>query len=193
MDKILPRAFYNRSTITTAHDLLGKKLIRTIGSKKISGIIVETEAYIFSDSACHAHRGKTAANQALFGPIGHAYIYFIYGNHYCINAVAHTKEEIAGGVLIRALEPLDNIELMQQYRKQPGIKNLTNGPGKLAQALHITKKLYGIDLTQPGELYIAEGTTLAAHNIQQATRIGISKNCEQLWRFFIKNNEFVSK
>lgn len=190
---ILPQSFYAHDTITVAQKLLGKQLIRSIGNQVMAGIIVETEAYIFTDPACHAHKGKTFANRALFGPVGHAYIYFIYGNYYCVNAVAHTKEQVAGGVLIRALEPTQGIEYMQQYRHQPGIKNLTNGPGKFAQALHITQELYGTDLTKKGNLYITQGKIIQSNQICSSPRIGISNAQENLWRFYICDNEFIAR
>lgn len=193
MSKILKRSFYQRNTIQIAQELLGKLLVRQIGKNTLAGIIVETEAYIRSDPACHAFRGKTESNQALFGPVGHTYIYFIYGNHFCVNVVAHSKEQCAGGVLIRALEPVQGIELMQQHRKANTLKNLTNGPGKLAQALQITKELYGQDLTKQGPLYLSEGISISEKKICYTPRIGISKAQENLWRFYICDNDFVSR
>ena len=159
----------------------------------LSGIIVETEAYYAHDPASHAYRGKTSANEALFGPVGHAYIYFIYGNHYCLNFVAHAKEIAAGGVLIRALEPVDGIVYMQKFRETAVLKNLTNGPGKLTQALQITKNVYGIDVTKKGQLYVMDGIEVSQKNICYAKRIGISKAQEKKWRFYICDNPFVSK
>lgn len=192
--KILSRNFYERDTPLVAQELLGKKIIREISSGSyLEGIIVETEAYVAQDEACHAFKGKTNANRALFETVGHAYIYFIYGNHYCLNFVARSKSSCAGGVLIRALEPQSGIDSMQQYRNVDSLKNLTNGPGKLAQALHITKSLYGLDVTQRGPLYVTEGIKVASDLICATQRIGISKAKEKKWRFYICNNEFVSK
>lgn len=189
---ILQKSFYERSTIEVAKDLLGTILVRTIDGKQISGMIVETEAYIGIDPACHAFKGKTEANKALFGPVGHAYIYFIYGNHYCLNAVAHISQEKAGGVLIRAVEPLSGIDIMETNRGTKILKQLTNGPGKLAQAFGITKQLYGVSLMEPGPLYIMNGPDLAIH-VCTASRIGISQAQEKQWRFFICDNPFVSR
>lgn len=190
--KILPRSFYERDTAEVAQDLLGKVIVRTFGTIRVTGIIVETEAYYADDPACHAYRGKTKANEALFGKPGHAYIYFIYGNHFCLNFVAYQK--CAGGVLIRALEPVEGSEIMQKNRKHDIIStNLTNGPGKLAQALAITKELYGIDVTTQGPLYVTQGVNVPHSAICSTTRIGISKAQEKKWRFYVCSNPFVSR
>ncbi len=192
--KIIPRSFYMRATPEVARDLLGKKVVRVINDTIIlSGIIVETEAYEINDPACHAFRGQTTANRALFETVGHAYIYFIYGNHFCLNVVAREDVCKAGGVLIRALEPVDGIEIMKQFRPTTSIKNLTNGPGKLAQALHITKELYGVDVTHKGPLYIVSDESYTPFSIISGERIGISKGQEVPWRFYIKDNPFVSR
>lgn len=193
MNHFLPRSFFARATPRVARDLLGKKLIRFINGHILSGIIVETEAYEITDPACHAFRGKTIANRALFETVGHAYIYFIYGNHFCLNVVARANVCKAGGVLIRALEPVAGIEIMEQFRGTNTIKNLTNGPGKLAQAMHITKELYGVDVTHKGPLYIVEDATAFSFSISTTGRIGISKAQALQWRFYIKNNPHVSK
>lgn len=185
MNKILPRSFYELNTVIVAQKLLGKKIIRQIDDTILSGYIIETEAYTFDDPACHAYRGKTEANKALFGQVGHAYIYFIYGNHYCLNLVAKDSSQYAGGVLIRALQPIDGIEIMKKLRNKENIKDLTNGPGKLAQALNITKKLYGVDVTKNGPIYLTEGIKINNQEIISSGRIGISKAQEKLWRFYI--------
>ena len=189
----LKREFFNRDTIVVAQELLGKTMVRVINNKIITGIIVETEAYILDDAACHAFRGQTTANSALFGPAGYAYIYFIYGVYYCVNVVSYSKKQGAGGILIRALEPTQGIDVMQVYRPADKIKNLTNGPGKLTQALAITKELYGHDITKKGDLFITQGVTVPEDLIYHTTRIGLSKAQETPWRFYIRNNPFVSK
>lgn len=148
MNTILQAQFYNRDTLIVAKELLGKTLVRCIDDKVLSGIITETECYKFGDPACHAFRGKTERNKALFGPVGHAYIYFIYGNYFCLNIVARDKNCPHGGVLIRGLRPLIGIEQMKINRKTNDISKLTNGPGKLTQALQVSKDLYGIDVTK---------------------------------------------
>lgn len=180
----LPRTFYERDTLIVAKELLGCYLVRKIDNNYLIGKIVETECYrAHDDPACHAFKGKTPRTESLFGQPGHAYVYFIYGNHYCFNAVAH-EQNFAGGVLIRALEPLYGIEYMQHLRPHVASKNLTNGPGKLAQALAINKQLYGIDLTYPNKLYITAGEIISPESIASSSRIGLSKGVDYQWRFF---------
>jgi DNA-3-methyladenine glycosylase len=176
--RILPRSFYSRNTKTIARQLLGKYLIRKIGTRRIIGKIVETEAYFQNDPASHAFKGKTDRSGPMFEKPGHAYVYFIYGNHYCLNAVTE-KPGIAGAVLIRALDPIK------------GVRTATNGPGKLTKAFKIDKKLNRADLTK-GSLVIAEGKR-ERYNIISAKRIGISKASNKLYRFYIKGNAHVSK
>ncbi|MCL4361618.1 DNA-3-methyladenine glycosylase [Candidatus Dependentiae bacterium] len=189
---ILPRSFYARQTKKVAQELLGKFLVRKIDEQFLVGKIVETECYTKSDPASHCYIGKTERNSAMFGPVGHAYIYFTYGNHYCINAVSRDKKTEAGGVLIRALEPVYGIEQMMKNRHKKNIKDLTNGPGKLTQALKINKKFNHYDLTKNGELMIID---LSKEQIEivKSKRIGISKAACALLRFFIKDNPFVSR
>lgn len=191
-DTPITRAFYQRDTVIVARELLGKCIARRVGTTLMIAKIVETEAYrAHDDPACHGFKGITPRTQALFGPAGHAYIYFIYGNHFCFNATAH-EDGYAGGVLIRAVEPMCGIEIMQHNRPNIHGKQLTNGPGKLAQALQITKQFYGIDLTQAGSLYITHGETTPNSEIIASSRIGITKGAEHDWRFYIKNNPYVS-
>ncbi|MGC2574693.1 MAG: DNA-3-methyladenine glycosylase, partial [Candidatus Nitrosopolaris sp.] len=138
----LDRSFYNRPTDLVAMDLLGNKLVRIISNtgekpKRLSGIIVETEAYGFKeDAASHAFRGQTPRNAVMFGEAGRAYIYFIYGNHFCVNVSARPFEIEAGAVLIRALQPVEGIKCMKIYRKTSEELSLTSGPGKIGQALY---------------------------------------------------------
>jgi DNA-3-methyladenine glycosylase len=178
-------SFFNRNTVTVAQELLGKLLVHEIDGNVLSGIIIETEAYTADDPACHAYRSKTKRNAALFGPVGHAYIYFIYGNHYCMNIVSREKNCPAGGVLIRALKTIDGIEQMQQHRNIADLKNLANGPGKLAQAMCITKKQYGVKLSKETGLYLKEGINVNQKDIKATPRIGISQAQDKLWRFTI--------
>ncbi|HRN78036.1 MAG TPA: DNA-3-methyladenine glycosylase [Candidatus Dependentiae bacterium] len=181
---ILDPLFYQRDTVEVAKDLVGKKIIRTINGINLSGIITETEAYGFSDDpASHAYRGKTQRNAPMFGPVGYAYVYFIYGNHFCFNIVARAENQIAGAVLIRAIQPIEGIELMSYYRQQKDIRILTNGPGKLTQALHITKQHNYMNVMQKGELYVTAG--VIPDTICATPRIGISVGQDKLWRFII--------
>ena len=181
----ISRNFYARDTVKVAKELLGKKLIRKIGNTTISGIITETEAYRFDDDpASHAFRGMTERNKAMFGEVGRAYVYFTYGMYYCVNAVARSSRYDAGAVLIRSLEPEQGIEKMIRNRKTKEVSNLTNGPAKLTQALTITKKQYGVDLTRKTDLYISEG--IEKKKIISRPRIGIKNGTEKLWNFKIQ-------
>lgn len=185
--KILKRSFYERPTVEVAQNLLGKQINRVWNGHLLSGIITEVEAYCgLIDPASHAYRGQTNRNKAMFGPVGHSYVYFIYGNHHCLNIVSRGKDMPAGGVLIRSLIPHDGIEIMQTLRHCDAIANLTNGPGKIGQALHLTLHDNHIDVTRKGPLYITQGITVAPTNIIATPRIGISKAQELLWRFIIR-------
>lgn len=193
VEKFLPQSFFRRDTELVARDLLGIILVRELSNGQIlKGIIVETEAYTADDPACHAFRGKTASNAALFGPVGHAYVYLIYGMHFCFNVVSHTPNQEAGGVLIRGVEPVEGIETMMKNRKIDDIKNLTNGPGKVAQAFGISRQLSHHTLMEKGPLYLVEGEKIATNQIVASPRIGISKAQEMHRRFYIRGNPFVS-
>ena len=182
--KRLPRKFYARNTVKVARDLLGKTLVRKTGNKIISGTIIETEAYRHKDDpASHAFRGPTERNKVMFGQVGTAYVYFTYGMHYCVNAVAYSDSFDAGAVLIRAIKPQNGIDTMIKNRGINSIENLTNGPAKLTQALLITKKQYGEDLTKSSSLCITEG--LKPKKIQSGPRIGIKNGKEKPWNFKI--------
>ncbi|MCV0430326.1 DNA-3-methyladenine glycosylase [Nitrosopumilus sp.] len=183
---ILPREFYSKDTVNVAKNLLGKKIVRKIGKSEISGIITETEAYKHDDDpASHAFRKITDRNRVMFEEVGSAYVYFTYGMYFCFNVVARSPKVAAGAVLIRAIKPVKGIEIMQKNRKNPDLKNLTNGPAKLTQALKITKEHYGIDLTKKSELYISEG--INPTKITATPRVGITKAVDKLWNFKIKN------
>ena len=182
---ILPREFYSKDTIKVAKNLLGKKIIRKIGRHEISGIITETEAYRHKDDpASHAFRKITKRNKIMFENVGFAYIYFTYGMHFCFNIVAKNPKVAAGAVLIRAIKPEKGITIMQENRGNTSLKNLVNGPAKLAQALAITKEHYGIDITKNSKLYISEG--IKPKKIIASPRIGIKEATDRLWNFKIK-------
>ncbi len=191
--KPIERSFFARDTVEVAPDLLGVYIVRKLDNKILVGMIVETEAYrAHDDPACHAYKGLTERTSLLFGEVGHAYIYFIYGVHYCLNVVAHLPSR-AGGVLIRAVEPLQGIEYMERQRHMHKVRSLTNGPGKITQAFSITADLKGTDLTQRGPLFLARGEFINSAEIDATPRVGISKACEYPWRFIVKNNPFVSR
>ena len=194
----LPLAFYARDTEKVARDLLGTVLISTIGGQRTSGRIVETEAYIGPhDPASHgAERiGRTRRNASMFGPPGIAYVYRIYGVHWCLNAVTH-EEAFPAAVLIRAIEPLDGIGLMmkRRYGKQVAgkEKQLASGPGKLAAALGIDGACDGHMLNQ-SPLWIEPGQPVARKNIVAGPRIGITKAAEWPLRFCVRDNVWLSR
>ncbi|HSB56257.1 MAG TPA: DNA-3-methyladenine glycosylase [Nitrosopumilaceae archaeon] len=186
--KIISHSFYARDTVDVARDLLGKILIRKIGNKIISGVITETEAYRYKDDpASHAFGGLTERNKAMFGSVGMAYVYFTYGMHYCMNAVARGDNYEAGAVLIRALDPKEGVNFMVRQRKTKKFSNLTNGPAKLTQALQISKKQYGADLAKQSSLFIIDGIKIKDSEIIKRPRIGIKKATNRLWNFTIQN------
>ncbi|MDR0320015.1 MAG: DNA-3-methyladenine glycosylase [Treponema sp.] len=181
----LGKKFFNQPTFDLAQSLLGKCLV--FGG--LRGIIVETEAYLKDDPGCHASRGLTIRNAPMFGPAGQTYVYLIYGMYHCLNIVGGKKGE-GEAVLIRALEPVDGIALMQRKRKTKKIENLCNGPGKLTQAFGITRKHNNLSLLE-GPLYVYNSKLKP--EIVRTTRIGLSVGKELELRFFIKGNGFVSK
>lgn len=181
---ILPRSFYERSTVQVAQDLLGKIIVRVVDGVTLAGIIVETEAYCgLVDEASHAFIGQTKRNAAMFGTPGHSYVYFTYGNHYCLNLVAKEKGVPAGGVLIRGLVPFQGIDEMKKIRGTQVASNLLSGPGKIGQAFQLSLSDNLIDLTKKGALYVTEGFSVPADSIEASPRVGISKAKELLWRF----------
>ena len=193
---ILPQTFYEQDTITVAKKLLGCYLVHPEGEETTLGRIVETEAYLAHDPAAHSFVGKTKRNAVLFGPVGHAYVYFIYGVHYCVNVV--TGREGAGeAVLIRALEPLHGIALMQQRRRTERLNFLCNGPGRLTEALAITIAFNGSSFFDGSlQIWSAESHSSAPigdTDIVQTTRIGITKARELPLRFYLKGNRYISR
>jgi len=191
----IQRSFYAQPTIEVARQLLGKYLVRKHPVGTTVGKIVETEAYVGPhDLACHASKGRTARTEVMFGPPGHAYVYFIYGVYYCLNIVT---EEIghASAVLIRALEPIDGVELMQKRRRVEELRKLASGPGKLCLAMSIDKALNGADMSRGSVLYV-EDRGGQAPKIIARPRVGVDyadKWKDKPWRFLIRGSEFVSK
>jgi DNA-3-methyladenine glycosylase len=196
--KSLHREFFSRSPQRVARGLLGKVLVRQDNTEFLAGRIVETEAYLAEDDpAAHSAAGKTARNAVLFGPPGHAYIYFIYGNHYCLN-VSCDREGTGGGVLFRALEPLRGMEQMARNRgitlaREADLRKLTSGPGRLAEAFGITRvRDNGCDLTSESSSLRIVDDDFRARAIIVTPRIGITKAAERPLRFVLKGNPFVS-
>jgi DNA-3-methyladenine glycosylase len=197
-NKKLLKNFYEKETKQVAKELLGKILVRRISNKLLAGIIVETEAYFSkNDEASHSYNGISKRNKTMFKESGFLYVYQIYGIHFCCNVVTG-KENVGEAVLIRALEPIENIEIMAHSRfgeaqiSKSRFRNLTNGPAKLCKAFSISKKDDGINLLDD-DIYILNSKTISETNIKTTTRIGITKSEELQLRFFIKNNSFISK
>jgi len=189
----LTRAFYGRNTVKVAKELLGKILVRELHTSMLEGIIVETEAYRgYDDPASHAYRGLTKRNEVMFCEPGHAYVYFTYGMHYCLNVTTEPAGQ-AGAVLIRAVQPLKGIAEMKRRRRVEQIKDLSNGPAKLTQAFAVTKALNGHDLTTGKTLFIVRNLHHQEPDIRSGNRIGIRAGVEKRWRFFTRGNPFVSK
>lgn len=196
--KRLTKSFFNRPTALVAQELLGKVLVYKDKDTVISGIIVETEAYIGpQDLASHASRGKTPRNAIMFDEAGYWYVYLIYGFYNCLNIVTEGKD-YPSAVLIRAVEPLEGISLMQINRKTEKLENLTSGPGKLCQAFGIDKKLNCLScLNRDSNLFIADlKIKIPKNKIKKAKRVGVDysgKWKDRLLRFYLKDNPFVSK
>jgi DNA-3-methyladenine glycosylase len=186
----LSRAGLPVDTAELAQYLVGKTIVRYVGRSRISGRIVETEAYPPGDASGHAYRGKTASNQTLFLGRGFAYVYFTYGMHYMLNVSAE-EPGVGAGVLFRALEPLEGINLMERSRKTDNLTDLARGPGRLAVALQIDRSLDGIDLCADGPLWLGTAVRKTAP-IGTSARIGITREVGRLLRFFEMGNPFVS-
>ena len=190
----LARAFYEQNTLDVARQLLGKYLVRRHPDGTTIGRIVETEAYIGpEDKACHAARGRTARTEIMFGHAGHAYVYMIYGFHYMLNIVTEAAD-FPAAVLIRAVEPLKGVRLMQSRRGTERLRSLASGPGKLCQAFAIDRALNGNDVC--GRVLYLEDRGDVPPKIITTPRIGVDyagKWRLKPWRFLIDGNEFVSR
>jgi DNA-3-methyladenine glycosylase len=194
----LPRTFYAQDTLSVARHMLGQHLVRNYAGERLVGRIVEVEAYQGeSDTACHAAAGRTARNATMYGPPGHAYVYFVYGLHHCLNTVTESAGYPAA-VLIRALEPQGGLGIM--HRLRPGAKGrdeaLTDGPAKLCQALAIDRTLDGADLVEGPHLWLEAAAAPNPSQIQTSPRIGIRGDGKALavpWRFYLADNPWVSR
>jgi DNA-3-methyladenine glycosylase len=193
----LPRSFYERGTLEVARDILGMRLVRLLDGERLSGRIVEVEAYIGEDdSACHASRGPTPRNRVMFGPPGHAYVYLTYGVHWMLNAVCE-REGFPAAILIRAVAPEEGIQVQKCLRGRSRLEELASGPGRLCQAFAIGGGLYGADLVEGSELFIEEAPPVAEEDVLRGPRIGIAyavqKDRTAPWRFRLRENPFVSR
>jgi DNA-3-methyladenine glycosylase len=191
----LEREFYARDTLTVARELLGQRLVRRWNGRTLAGRIVEVEAYVQDDEACHASRGRTARNAVMFGPPGTAYVYFIYGMHHCFNAVTE-PEGSAAAVLVRALEPLVGLDVMRRHRKGRQGVELTNGPAKLCYALGIDRGLNGADLVSGQTIWIERDRGVEEASVARGPRIGVRGDERALtapWRLWIRDHPYVSR
>ncbi|MGH7741200.1 MAG: DNA-3-methyladenine glycosylase [Candidatus Eiseniibacteriota bacterium] len=192
----LPRSFYARRTLVVARALLGRVLVCGRGRNRVAGRIVEVEAYRgAADPASHAYRGPTPRTAVMFGPAGHAYVYFTYGMHYCLNLVTEA-EGVAAAVLLRALEPLEGQALMRRRRapagRPPANAALARGPGNLARALGLTTKDTGLDLVR-GPLWVSDlATHRGGRRILALPRVGIRVATERRWRFLLEGHPSAS-
>ncbi|MEM9265961.1 MAG: DNA-3-methyladenine glycosylase [Cyanobacteria bacterium P01_F01_bin.13] len=195
---IITAEWCDRDTLQVAPDLIGCTLVRQLNSEILRGLIVETEAYCPDDPACHAYRGKTTSNAAMFGPPGHSYVYFIYGMYHCFNVVTEATDT-GSAVLIRAVE-LSHLpkDLEAKYINQGN--RVAAGPGKLCRTLDIDRRQNGLALSPQHQLWLEHRTPqfqkqldTAKHGLVQTTRIGISKAAEKPWRWYLKDHPSVSK
>jgi DNA-3-methyladenine glycosylase len=190
--RVLPKSFYERTPDIVAKELLGKLLVRKLNGIRLSGKIVETEAYYGEkDPASKAYRGRKVFNELMFLDVGRTFIYMVHGN-WLLNIVAHPKGDI-GAVLIRALEPICGMEFMKKNRMVKDMRFLTNGPGKLSMALAITKELNGVYVTKKNSPLMVIERERESFEVCSSHRIGVKFDLPQELRFFIKGNKFVSK
>jgi DNA-3-methyladenine glycosylase len=186
----LDRAFFARSAVQVAPDLLGRTLVRILPSGvRIAARIVETEAYEQDDPASHAFRGSTPRNAVMFGPAGHLYVYFIYGMHWCANVVTGSSGE-GSAVLLRAAEPLEGIEEM--VRNRAGLIPLTSGPARLSQAIALSGADNGLDLTASAHCWLEDSAGVSPGAIATGPRIGMRRAADTPWRFWERGNPRVS-
>jgi DNA-3-methyladenine glycosylase len=188
--RLLSRAEMPVDTVQLARFLIGKLLVRVLTEGVAAGRIVETEAYDIGDLAGHAYRGITLRNRALFLERGHAYVYLAYGSSFMLN-VSSEKSGVGAGVLIRAIEPTDGLAIMEHNRASVRVRDLARGPGRLCAALGIDRRLDGIDLCQPGPLWLGSDDR-APGEIGQGVRIGITRAADSPLRFYVRSSGFVS-
>lgn len=188
----LPRTFYSRPSTTVGEDLLGRLLVRRSPEGRLVGRIVECEAYQEGDPASHSFRGRTPRNDVMFGQPGHLYVYFSYGMHFCCNVVTGREGE-GSAVLLRAVEPLEGLEWMQQRRGVDDIRLLCAGPGRLTQAFGIDRGFNGMDLANGGGLFLSGGSPLPDERIAVSSRIGVTLGADPQWRYFEEGSPFVSR
>lgn len=195
---LFPAAFYDRPTLQVARDLLGHTLVRVLpDGTRLSGRILETEAYTPDDPACHAHRGPSERARSMFGPPGHTYVYLIYGIYHCLNVVTQPVGEGAA-VLIRAVEPLEGLAAMAEGRNiaPTAVRDLARGPGRLCQAFQLDRRFDGLPVTTTrSPIWIEHGTPVADAEVLTTPRIGITVTPEAIaapWRLIVRDHPLVS-
>ena len=193
----LSRDYFARDTLIVARDLLGQRLVRVLDGARLSGRIVEVEAYVGEeDQACHARCGRTERNAPMYGPPGHAYVYFVYGMHHCLNVVTG-REGYPAAVLIRALEPLEGIEGMRARRGGRPDAQLMSGPARLCQALDVGRQFDGADLCAPDALlFLEEDAAIPADAVAASPRVGVRGDGVALtvpWRLYVRDSRYVSR
>lgn len=192
MSRRLKRDFFARKPEIVARDLLGKILVSKLDGYRLTGMIVEVEAYLSNDEASHAFKGPNSRNQSLYKKGGHLYVHT--ARHHTMMDIVTDSRDVPGSVLIRAVEPLEGLEIMRQKRGRQKIEDLMSGPGKVGEALGITKALDGIDITKKDAvLYVEEGTTIPMKRVGVSGRIGISKAKTAPLRFYVSDNPHVSQ
>jgi DNA-3-methyladenine glycosylase len=187
----LRRDFFEEDAPQVGNKVIGMLLVRVVDRKRLSGAIVEAEAYRGAkDPASHAYRRKTGRNEVMFGEPGRAYVYFTYGNHFCLNLTCEPAG-VPAAVLVRAIEPREGIEEMKERRGVQKVEDVASGPGKLTKALAIGRDLNGEDLVTSDRLFVEEGER--PRRVRSSSRIGISSGTEYMWRFFVEGSPFVSR
>jgi DNA-3-methyladenine glycosylase len=189
----LPRSFFARSSTEVAPDLLGRVLVRVLpDGTRLVARLVEVEAYGPDDPASHAYRGPTPRNLVMFGPPGHLYVYFTYGMHFCSNVVTGSAG-VGSAVLLRAAQPLEGLEAMAERRGIDAPTLLCAGPGRLTQAMAISRPENGVDLVRDGALHLRSGEPVPRRLVERTSRIGVNVGTERPWRFYERGNAFVSR
>jgi DNA-3-methyladenine glycosylase len=191
MDRRIRRSDLPVDIVALARFLIGKILVHELRGQRTSGRIVEVEAYPVDDPAGHAFSGKTQRNASLYLARGHAYVYFVYGMYYCLN-ISSEKPGIGAGVLFRALEPLEGIELMKKRRPSSSLRDLARGPGRLTVAMAIDARYDGVDLCTDRSLWLGTSDSEYHGAVAASTRIGLSRATSKRWRFYERGSKFVS-
>lgn len=190
--RALPRSFYARSSLEVARDLIGRLLVRPLARDMLVGRLVECEAYQEGDPASHSFRGRTPRNEVMFGRPGHLYVYFSYGMHFCMNVVTGRDGE-GSAVLLRAVEPVQGMDVMLARRGVDDPRLLCAGPGRLSQAFGIDRVHNGADLVAGDVLFVAGGSALPEGRVGVSARVGLTMGVDRPWRFFEVDNPFVSR